>query len=51
MTNMQIYVYRGHAILHQDNLMSHHNLVDEKYQHMQNNHVVILTYDNEFDDF
>ena len=32
--------------------MSHHNLVDEKYEHMKNNNnVLILIYDNKLDDF
>ena len=35
MANMKI--HREHVMRHQDNLMSHHNLVDEneKYEHMK----------------
>ena len=34
----------------QDNLMSHHNLVDEKNEHMKNDNVLII-YNNKLDDF
>ena len=31
--------------------MSHHNLVDEKYEHMENKNVVISVYADKFNDF